>query len=373
MHIGLDAFAAVGKGGNSTYSRQLIRHLLRQDSPNQYYLFGYAHDVLRPLFKEPGARAYREVPVRLSASYFPLPRLEQINDVLLRFAARARGVEVFHFTNPISVIEGPFKKVVTIHDLAPFHDASWTKPEAGQAFKKLAPLMMSSDAIIAVSEATKRDIVERFSIDPQRITVIYEGASEEYYPERDDAALQSLVGGPYVLCVGQLQPRKNNAALINAFARIAPHYPDLRLVLAGRAVNEGYLRSLHDMARAAGVYERVVFIPAADNATLRKLYTGAECLAYPSLFEGFGLPVLESLQCGTPVIASSTSSLPEVVGDAGLLVDPTSVEDIAGALERYMSDQDLRGRLRAAIPVQVAKFSWDKAAKETLTVYETLR
>ncbi len=373
MKIGIDAFAAIGKGGNSTYSRELIKNLIMLDSPNRYDLFVYLHDLLRPMFRGSQAGKCAEVHVRLSPSYFPLPKLAHINEWLLRARASVRKVDIFHFTNPLNIIEGPFKRVVTVHDLAPLHDTSWTKKAAGEEFVSKLGSIAAADAIIAVSEFTKQDMVLRLQVPPGRITVIYEGAGSDFYRDDNKETVMAAVGaGPYVLCVGQLQPRKNNIALLSAFASIAPDFPDLTLVFVGRPVSAEYMVSLQNAVAEAGLDGRVVFLHAADNILLRRLYTRAECLIYPSLFEGFGLPVLESMQCGVPVITSNTSSLPEVAGEAGLLVDPRSHDDLAAAIKRYLSDEALRRRLRDAIPAQLAKFSWKKAAEETLKVYASL-
>jgi glycosyltransferase involved in cell wall biosynthesis len=372
MKIGLDAFAAVGRGGNSTYSREIVRHLLRLESVHSFDLFVYLHDLFRPMFKESGARS-AEVHIRLSPTYFPFAKLALINERLLRMRASMRGIDILHFTNPLNYIDGPFKKVVTVHDLAPLHDASWTKKAAGEEFISRLAEIAAADAIIAVSEFTKWDMVERLGVDPSRVTVIYEGAGDMFYPDKNRDGIGDLVGNsPYLLCVGQLQPRKNNLALIRAFASIAAELPDIKLVFAGRPVSGEYLQSLEAAVNEAALAGRVVFARTADDDLLRRLYTHAECMVYPSLFEGFGLPVLESFQCGVPVITSNTSSLPEVAGEAGILVDPRSPSELAAAIKNYLSDAALRQKLRDAIPAQLAKFSWEKAAQETLNVYESL-
>lgn len=373
MHIGLDAFSALGKGGNSMYSRELIRHLLVEKRSHHFYLFGYLHDLFRPQFREQGASQHTEVHTRLSPSYFPLPRLTTINEILLRAAARLRGIEVFHFTNPMNIVSGPWKRVVTVHDLAPFHDPSWAKEDATTLIKQKMSRIVSSDAIIAVSEFTKQDLVEKWGVDPQKVTVVHEAVGGEFFPDDDRAFTHTIVGADsYLLCVGQLQPRKNNINLIRAFSTIAPQFPGLKLVFVGRPVSKEYFQSLQTAIRDAGVEDRVVFNHTVDTTGLRKLYTRAACLVYPSLFEGFGLPILEAYQCGTPAITSSTSSLPEVAGEASILVNPNSSEEIADAIQRLLSDSTLRETLRAAIPAQLKKFSWEKAARETLDVYESL-
>ena len=372
MRIGLDAISAVGRGGNSTYSYELIRQLRHLDTSNHYYLFSFLHDMRRPLFKEYAARCI-EVHSQLVGSLFPLPRLGAINDFLLRTHARIRKVDIFHFTNPINYVDGPFKKVVTIHDLAPLHDASWSKRNSGDLFKKKLQHIASADAIIAVSQFTKQDICTKLGVDPRNITVIYEGAGDMFYPDTDESPVMRVVGkGRYLLCVGQLQPRKNNLNLIRAFSSIATEFSDTKLVFVGGSVSSEYLQTLHAAVVAGGISNSVVFAGAVEIALLRKLYTLAEGLVYPSFFEGFGLPILEAFQCGIPVITSNTSSLPEVVGDAGILVDPHSLESIADAMRRLLTDGAVGKKLRAAIPAQLQKFSWEKAARETLNVYASL-
>ncbi|MDB5244345.1 MAG: hypothetical protein JWN18_215 [Parcubacteria group bacterium] len=372
MRIGLDAFAAIGTSGNSTYSREMIRSLIADGVGHEWYAFEYVHDLLRsntPL----SSGAYHNRYVRLSPSYFPLPGLPVINEMVLRTAARLSRIDVMHFTAPLSIQQGSFKRVVTIHDLAVYYDPSWVKVGPGQEFKDKAALMMSSDAIIAVSESTKRDILKRFSVPPEKISVIYEGASEEFYPDNDEVAIESIVGsGRYVLCVGQLQPRKNNIALVRACGVVFKTQKDLKLVFAGRAVSDAYIRDLWTEIKNAGIESKVVIRHDLTNEQLRKLYTRAECLIYPSLFEGFGLPILESLKCGSPVITSNNSSLPEVAGGAGLLVDPYSVDSIVDALHQLLTDTELRKMLCTRIPEQLSKFSWQKAARETINVYESL-
>lgn len=372
MRIGLDAISAVGRGGNSTYSHELIRQLLRLDVSNCYYLFSFLHDMHRPLFKEYADHCV-EVHSQLVGSLFPLPHLGMINDFLLRTHARLRKIEVFHFTNPIHYVDGPFKKVVTIHDLVPLHDASWSKRNSGDLFKKKLQHIASADAIIAVSQFTKRDICAKLGVDPRKITVIYEGVGDVFYPDADESAVAHVVGkGRYVLCVGQLQPRKNNLNLIRAFSAIAAEFPDTKLVFVGGSVSSEYLQTLRAVAAAGGISNSVVFAGVVETELLRKLYTLAEGLVYPSFFEGFGLPILEAFQCGIPVITSNTSSLPEVAGDAGILVDPHSSESIADAMRRLLADVAFGKKLRAEIPAQLQKFSWEKAARETLNVYASL-
>jgi len=173
---------------------------------------------------------------------------------------------------------------------------------------------------------------------------------------------------PYVLTVGTIEPRKNHVRLIKAFEVVASAFPALKLVIAGKS---GWLNGeVFKTAKESSVGSRILFLNYVSDADLPELYRLAEVMAYPSLYEGFGLPALEALACGTPVLTSNNSSLPEVVGEAALLVDPMSVSEIAAGLTAAIENPELRSRMRALGFIQARRFSWDRAARETLRVYE---
>jgi glycosyltransferase involved in cell wall biosynthesis len=171
---------------------------------------------------------------------------------------------------------------------------------------------------------------------------------------------------PYILSVGTLEPRKNLSTLLAAYATLERSAP--RLVLAG--ARGWHAQSLAAQVQAPALRERVVLPGYVPDDLLPDLYAGAECFVYPSLYEGFGLPPLEALACGTPVITSTTSSLPEVVGDAALLVEPTRTDELAAALRRILEDEHLRDDLRRRGPLRAARFSWERCARETMQVYQ---
>ncbi|HUV05756.1 MAG TPA: glycosyltransferase family 1 protein, partial [Armatimonadota bacterium] len=231
-----------------------------------------------------------------------------------------------------------------------------------------------ADAIIAISESTKRDIVELLGAPEHKIYTTLLGVDPPYRPVSDErkerVAREHGLGHSTILYLGTLEPRKNIPALLAAFSQARKSSPakDCTLVLAG---GKGwFFNQTFKLVEDLGLKESVRFtgyVPAED---LPALYSAATVFVYPSLHEGFGLPPLEAMACGTPVITSNASSLPEVVGDAGIMVDPYNVEELAGAILRVLCDPDLRQEMSAKGLERAKKFSWEETARQTLKVYE---
>ncbi len=225
--------------------------------------------------------------------------------------------------------------------------------------------------VIAVSAFTRQDLVARYGIAEDKISVVHEAAGPAFHV-LDDAPRQRLPEGvsePFVLAVGNLEPRKNLARLIEAFGAVA-FEPGItaKLVLVGKAKGQaGALARLVEQQH--GLRERVVFTGFVDEAQLVLLYNRAALFIYPSLYEGFGLPPLEAMACGCPVVASNVTAMPEVLGDAALLVDPTSTHALSEAMLQVLRRDELARDLRARGLRQVARYSWAKAAEQTREVY----
>jgi len=268
--------------------------------------------------------------------------------------------------------------VLTIHDLAPLHWPShYLKlPYARVGHAWQYALAQRADAIIAVSEATKADVVARLRIPAERIRVIPEAVDASFRPpshETGAAVARDRFGVPgrYVLYVGQFDPRKNMAGLFGAFARAADRDRDLRLVIVGTLGKlAGLMRDA--LARSRVDPAQVVVAGGVDDGTLAALYAGAECLLHAAWLEGFGLTALEALAAGTPVVGYRAGAVAEVVGEAGLLVDEREPDALGGALVTLLDDAALRSDLRARAKPRAARFSWDRAAEDTLAVYRTL-
>jgi glycosyltransferase involved in cell wall biosynthesis len=267
--------------------------------------------------------------------------------------------------------------VITIHDLAPLrwpeHYLRLPHARIGHAWEYA--LARRADAIIAVSEATRRDVVELLRVPPERVTVIPEAVDSEFVaPSAEEGrrvAATFGVPGRYVLYVGQFDPRKNMDGLLAAFARAAAIDAELRLVIAGDLGKLArFLTTALDRTRAPR--ERIVVTGRVDDPTLAALYAGAECLLHAALLEGFGLTPLESLAAGTPVVGYRAGAVEEVVGDAGVLVDVGDPDALGDALVAYLADAPKQRELRARARPRAAGFSWDRAAADTLAVYRRI-
>ena len=296
-------------------------------------------------------------------------------------ALRRMQIDVFHGMDHVGI---PFigrtgKCVVTVHDVIPLVlPRTFTFRHRLVVRTALAHVRRRADLIIVPSQAVRRDVVQHLGVPEGRVAVTPHGCEARFSPEADDAAsgaVRARYGLParYVLAVGTLEPRKNLTTLLRAFARLqgaAGFDRQVGLVLAGA---RGWLDDpVFRTVQALGL-EAAVRIPGfIDDDDLPAVYRGAELVVFPSLYEGFGLPLLEAMACGVPVVAADTSALPEVAGGAAMLVDPLDVEGMAQAMARVLGDEALRGRLRDAGIARAAQFSWETAARRTLDAYASL-
>lgn len=284
--------------------------------------------------------------------------------------------DVYYTASLQAPLRCPAPIVATVHDLAflgfPEH-FTWRRRFSARL--QARQVIGAAARLVADSEATRADILRYYRIPAARVSVGWAGAGAAFRPAADPAALAAFrarLGLPerYVLYVGRLQPRKNIARLVAAFSEAVARRPSLphRLVIAGA---EGWLHAgIHAAAADSAARERIQFLGFVDEADLPGLYQAAEAFALVSLWEGFGLPALEAMACGTAVITSNCSSLPEVAGDAALLVDPEDTGAIADGLERLMTDEALRARLAAAGPARAARFSWAATARVLVAAFD---
>jgi glycosyltransferase involved in cell wall biosynthesis len=270
----------------------------------------------------------------------------------------------------------PIPCVVTVHDLGYLH-----YPGAHRPFDRwyldwtTRRHVRQAAYVIADSEATRADLIRHYQADSERIVTVYPGRDGSLTRVEATEVISAAktrygIGGDYLLYLGTLQPRKNLIRLVEAFARLQPLTADIRLVFAGK---KGWLYGdLFARVEALGLEDCVLFTGYVADDDKASLLSGARALVYPSLYEGFGLPVLEAMTCGTPVLTSNVSSLPEVAGDAALLVDPLDVDAISDGMSRLIADDELRFALVKKGYVQVRKFSWANAAREVMQVLEAV-
>ena len=337
LRVGIDATPAVTQGaGIGRYTRELLLALAALDTSTDYRLIfaASAASLKHPLPPLPPNFHTRRLPVH----DIWLARLWHRARVPLPADWLTGPIDLFHspdFTLP--PVTARTRTLLTVHDLSFVRDPNSAVDVLRTYLNRVVPRSVArADHVLANSQATRADLMALYGTPAEKITVLYSGVNARFRPVTDAAALRAvrarygLGDGPLVLAVGTLQPRKNYVRLIQAFARLPPTLADVRLVLAG---GRGWLfDAIFAEVDRLGLRDRVLFPGFTDDADLPALYSAARVLAYPSLYEGFGLPILEAFACGTPVVASTASCLPEVAGDAALLVDPTDVDALAAAL-----------------------------------------
>jgi glycosyltransferase involved in cell wall biosynthesis len=353
--------------GIGTYVRNLVRHLARLDSETTYFILCNRNDeaTLREL-------ATNFVPV---ADDSPGYGLSEHFTIPLKL--RRLGAELFHTPHYVLPLLCTTRSVVTIHDCIHLLFPQYLPNRAAWAYARymLGSAIRRSAVVLTVSEASRLDILRFYpEADPEKVRVVPNAIDpfllDEPGPEeRDRLRERYQLRGRFVLYAGNIKPHKNLERLIVAFGRLKERAgtSDVKLLIIGDEINR--YGSLRRSVEEAGVRHDVRFFGFVPDRTLAALYRMASVFAFPSLYEGFGLPPLEAMACGTPVVTSRISSLPEVVGDAALLVDPYSADDIAQALERVLSDDALAADLRTRGRARARNFSWDRSVREIHALY----
>lgn len=286
--------------------------------------------------------------------------------------ARRHEIDVAHFTNfipPLSRIGKACPYVITVHDINVLRYPGYNRLYRLYRRTLLSRAVRVADAIIVPSNHAKRDVCTFLHVPEGKVHVVYHGVSTEFVLDRNQ--LLEMKDRKFILSVGPLSIRKNHAALIAAYGMVLSEKPDFPydLVITGD-LRDKASEQLGDAVSSAGVGDRVRFVGHVDRTELQRFYREAVLFAFPSQYEGFGLPCLEAMGAGTPVVAFRATSIPEVVGDAGVLVEPGDIEGMAKALLEVSSDPRLWSRYSAAGLKRVQRFSWDETARETLKVYE---
>jgi len=351
MRIGIDVQATRGqRTGIGVYADRLLRALPRVAPHHEYVPLSWERE------------GELRTDQRLRWQQWLLPR-----------RARAAGVDLLHVPGFDAPRWRPCPVVLTVHDLIGLLFPEQLPPISRLYWAGWLPRSLRwADHLIADSSHTARDLERRLGIPPERITVIPLGVDERFHPEippeaREAARRKYGLAFPVILYVGTLGPRKGLDTLVAAFGRIADRIPH-HLVLVGKP--GWWVDRLLREIRALGLTERVHLLGYVPEEDLPALYRLADVFAYPSRYEGFGLPPLEAMACGTPVVCADAASLPEVVGDAALRVPPGDLEAWAAALLRILEDESLRRRLQVEGPARARRFTWEETARRTVRVYE---
>ncbi|MCL4499481.1 MAG: glycosyltransferase family 4 protein [Chloroflexi bacterium] len=376
MKIGIDVTSAVNQtAGIGRYTRELVRELIRLDAEDDFFLHSFYGDT-RVLEERLGDR-------RLSVTSYDL------NGRALRLYALAlsyAGLTPEHLLKPVDLFHVPdfsypaprkVPSVLTINDLIfMVHPEHFTWVNRTFMNRMAAFSAGNARKIIAISESTKRDVVDLLGIPEEKIAVVYNGLGDQFAPAAPEIVGETTarlgITGPYVLYTGTLEPRKNIPVLIEAFNLCCRRAPELthRLVIAGKKgwLYEDIFRRVHELDLA----ERVVFTGYVADEDLVALYSGADLFVFPSVYEGFGFPIIEAMACEAPVICSSSSSLPEVAGDAALFFTPNDHERLADLILQVLGDAALRRGLIEKGKKNAARFPWSKTAAETLALYKSV-
>ncbi len=378
MRIGIDYTAAVRqRAGIGRYTRELVGALLGLGGRDgilrhQYILFA-ATGGLKPetwnLEPETDVRV-RTIPLS--------------DEWLARLWHRARlPIPVEVITGPLDLFYSPdfvlpptlprTRTLLTVHDLSFLRYPDHFVPKLVRYLSRVVPRSVArADRVLADSEATRADLVRLLGTPAEKVEVLYSGVDARFRPEPrpgERERLRTRYGlgqQPYVLAVGTLQPRKNYVRLIRAFASLRSD--DIQLAIAG---GRGWLYQ-EVLTEAEKHADRVRMMGFVEETDLPALYRGATLFAFPSFYEGFGLPVLEAMACGVPVVCSNGSSLPEVAGEAALLVDPHDEQGLAEALRRVLEDEELRQEMVARGLEQAARFTWERAARQLLATFDAV-
>ncbi len=363
MRIGIDAhMLGHFETGNETYIRELVRALVELESGDEFFIL-VEDEAYAPISPRSNCHIIR-ISTRSAVRrlLFDLPRL-----------ARKWRFDLLHVTyNAPFVSPCPF--VVTVHDVSFARHPEFFSLRDRWVLNTLVPRSVRrARAILTDTEFAKRDLIEIYHLAAEKIVVTPYAAGAQFRPHEDRSLLAAIrkkyqTSEHYLLAVGNLQPRKNLGRLIEAYAQaVREDHIAAKLVLVGQQLWGGV--EVVRAVEANGLTDRVVFAGFVPEDELVLLYNAASVFVLPSLYEGFGLPVIEAMACGTPVIASNVSALPEVTGDAALLVDPCDINDLAEALARATLDRALHSEMKAKGLDRASRFSWRETAQKTLIAY----
>jgi glycosyltransferase involved in cell wall biosynthesis len=367
MRIGLDARLMYHQpAGISRYTNHIVQAMAKLDTDDEFITFQHrSHDT--PLMEQPNfRRATLFAPVHTRLEQWLLP-LE-----LIRFQ-----LDLLHSTDFIGPLYSGVPTVITVHDLAFLHWPHFLTKDSAAYYSQIDRAVRHAKHIIVPSESTRQDLIGQLGVPHANVSVIYEAADERFTPlplapTREEVRRRYGLPASFILFVGTIEPRKNVDGLLRAFHHLRSRYgmADTGLAIAG---GRGWLANeVEELVRELELGNSVYLLGRVADEDLHKLYVAARVHVHAAHYEGFGLPPLEAMACGTPTVVSNVSSLPEVVNDAALLVNPDNWEEIAVAMHRLLTDDDLHLELRTKGLQRAQCFSWQQTARQTLDVYRAV-
>jgi len=365
MRVAIDA-RKLHDFGIGTYIRNLLRHLARIDRDSEYVLLCREQDLDVASQLGPNFRAVLE----------PSPYYSLREQIHVPWVLHREKPDVFHAPHYVLPPATRCRSVVTIHDCIHLMFPQYLRNRAAYLYARASMWSAAHQAhrILTVSQASKRDIIHFFSVPPEKVVVVYNAIEERFSETPSEDAIERVreryqLNHPFVLYVGNIKPHKNLVRLIEAFAELRRRgFDELKLLIIGDEISK--LPALRRAVHSHKLHKHVRFLGYLEDETLASLYRLASVFVFPSLYEGFGLPPLEAMASGTPVVTSNVSSMPEVTGDAAVLVDPYSVESIVEGIARVLKDPALSADLRRKGIARAREFSWDRSVQRTRQLYQ---
>jgi glycosyltransferase involved in cell wall biosynthesis len=350
--------------GIGTYIRNLLRQLARIDADTEYILLCREADLGIAAQLGPNFRSVRE----------PSPNYSLREQIHIPWLLRRERPDVYHAPHYVLPPAVRCRSVVTIHDCIHLMFPQYLPNRAAYAYARASMWAAArrSDRILTVSEASKRDILQLFDLKPEKVVVVYNAIDEHFSATPSEEHVARIreryqLDHKFVLYVGNIKPHKNLVRLIEAFSQLRRTHDDLKLLIIGDEISK--LPALRRAVHHHKLHKHVRFLGYLKDDTLTVLYRLASVFVFPSLYEGFGLPPLEAMASGTPVVTSNVSSLPEVTGDAAVLVDPYDVDSICDGIRRILDDPSLAEELRNKGLKRAREFSWERSVEKTQRVY----
>lgn len=367
----------IEKTGIGHYTENLVAHLRRVAPELEISLFALSLRGGHRLKRMPAMEGVEVKGYNLPANFLYYTWWTRTS--LFPAETLAGDFDIFHATNYQAPALRRARLVTTVHDINFVRFPEMQSKGIRRFIAAMPRLLERSRVVLADSRFTADELREEYRLEEERVRVVYPGLSPVFLREPDEEEVETALRAyclepPYLAYIGNLHPRKNLVTLVEAFARLRARGLEHRLAVIGGGglgrLNNSEYRKLTQRVRDLGLDEAVVFTGYVPDERLVSLLRKADMLVFPSIYEGFGLPPLEAMACGVPVITSRRSSLPEVVGDAALLLDdPLNAEEIAGSVERLLSDGELRSRLVQEGRRRAAAFTWERAAKEVAAIY----
>ena len=364
MRIGFDAFPAIHSyGGVGNYSRWLLKGLV--SLPVKGEIIAYIPNRAIKQIDLPPCHGNMQVKFRETSVF------------LKSWYGGGKDLDLFHGTNFKAQAKGRYGSVITIHDLWLDRCPQYSKKLLGQklSFYRTRSRTKQASHVITVSHHSATEIQELYGIDAKQISVIWNGVSQEFWPEKMETSGEHLRGrfgidGPYILFVGGAEPRKNHQVLFRAYARHSTLQRTHCLVVIGNPHH--WMGTLDQTSKDLGIHHRVVSLQGLSVSDMRCLYSHADVFVFPSLYEGFGFPVVEAMACGVPVITSKGTALQEIADSAAVLVDPHNDEELGCAMQHVIEDQETRCTLKRKGIARAKTFTWERAAEQTWQVYSRI-